>query len=90
MIPEGTKFSRAVSKELTPILKGWYNVNEKVKLYKKLKVDNYKPHAFINTQHTQQNPTKRKQHPTKRIGLFLRKIFGGLAYSERKVWVTLW
>ena len=83
MIPEGTKFSRAVSKELTPILKVWYNVNEKVKLYKKLKVDNYKPHAFINTQLTQQNPTKR-------IGLFLRKIFGGLAYSERKVWVTLW
>ena len=32
MVPEGANFSRAVSKELTPIIKGWCNVNKTVKL----------------------------------------------------------
>ena len=36
MVPGGTKFSRAVSKELNSIFKGWYNI--KSKALKNLKV----------------------------------------------------
>ena len=52
---------------------------------KKLKVDNYKPHALIRTQHTQQKyPYLPK--PNQKDWIFkLKKISGCPAYSERKV-----